>query len=358
MYVALIGDSGTARKSTAVRVATDYVRRLYASTEEIALLDSRMTAEALDQLLHDMTEMHGSSQVAVAVSEMAVFLGTERYLAAMPILLTDLYDCPSHRRGGGTITRGECIQRNVWISMLTASTPIWLLKCINPNVIEGGFTSRCYFIISNAPKRRIAWPTHVDSAEEAEAIFRDLTYVRDMANMHPSIGLTYGAMVEFTDWYDHRDPSLDPFKQSFEAREDAHVLRVAALLAINEDVWQIEQHHITTAIQLIGGIKEDSNQIFQNAEAQTKFALALDVIRATLISTGMDPIPRHQLYIRCRSKLDHTEFMTLLEVLHEIGAIQRYNYRAGDHGRPTDFIRGTELLLSRGLGERVMEKFL
>jgi hypothetical protein len=70
----------------------------------------------------------------------------------------------------------------------------------------------------------------------------------------------------------------------------------------------------------------------------------------------MDPMPRHKLFYKLRQHLDHVEFIALLEVLHEIGAIQRFQHQP-DRGPRIDYIRGTQLLLSQGLGETVMEKF-
>jgi hypothetical protein len=46
----------------------------------------------------------------------------------------------------------------------------------------------------------------------------------------------------------------------------------------------------------------------------------------------------------------------MLEVLAEIRAIQRFVVRTGERGRPAEWIRGTQLLLGRGLGEAVLER--
>jgi hypothetical protein len=56
--------------------------------------------------------------------------------------------------------------------------------------------------------------------------------------------------------------------------------------------------------------------------------------------------------------MDNIEFDALLGVLHELDAIQRFEYRHnGERGRPAEYIRGTKLLLARGLGEQVMDRF-
>ena len=356
MFLILIGESGVARKTTSVSTAGNLVRAVY-EDGEVGYIDAKMTAEKLDDLLHERTMEHGAAQICIAIPELAVFMGTERYVANMPTLLTDLYDCPSHRHGGGTIARGECIQRNVWLSFLSASTPIWLLKTVNPNVVEGGFTSRCLFVISNQPKHKIPWPDGSDTADERSRLLDDLTRMRKRAAMGEPILLTEGAMTTFRKWYNNRGRSYDAFRQSFESREDAHVLRVAALLCINDGTWRIDHAHIVKGIRLIAGVKEGSGTIFEGSEIRTKYASSLDAIRSSLISAGMDPVPRHQLARKCRRGLDIIEFNSLLEVLHEIGAIQRFNDGLQERGRPAEYFRGTNVLLAKGLGEQVLEKF-
>lgn len=355
MYLILVGDSGVPRKTTSVGNARALVRHVLHHYPDVAILDAKLTPEKLDELLHDATSKHANAQLCIAVPELAVFLGTERYIAHMPTLLTDLYDCPDARYGGGTITRGSVIQHNVWLNLLSASTPVWLLRTVNPNVVEGGFTSRCYFIVANEPKHHIAWPQEPD-ADLYTDLQDDLTIIARESRSHPSIGITDRGRVFFSNWYTLRPRSLDPFKQSFEAREDAHALRIAGLLCINDGSWIINHEHIEYAIALLSEVKQTSGNIFERAEAHSKFAQGLDILRTQLITTGMDPISRSRLYIKCRSHLSNIEFLTLLETLHEFGAIQRFELREA-RGRPTEYIRGTDVLMKRGLGEAIMERF-
>jgi len=356
LYIVLVGESGIPRKTTSVNTATRLVRGVVGQHSDVGHIDAKVTPEKLDELLHSRTMEHGSAQLCVTVPELAVFLGTERYIAHMPTLLTDLYDCPAARDGGGTLARGAVVQRNVWLSFLSASTPVWLLKTVNPNVIEGGFTSRCYFIVSNTPKRRIPWPEETDDTLWQD-LQDDMAILSQEARQRCVIRLDVNALAAFSKWYATREHALDPYKQSFEAREDAHILRVAALLCINDGSWLIKRSHIAVAIRVIHAVKETSASIFENAETRTKFAAAFDTVRAVLMSAGMDPVPRHALYRKCRTTIGHDDFITLIEVMHEIGAVQRFEIH-GDRGRPTDYIRGTNLLLSRGLGQSILERFM
>jgi hypothetical protein len=355
MYVILVGESGTVRKTTSVRIATSIARSVIGADTEIGIIDGKVTPEKMMELLQERTMEHGNAQLCISVPELATFMGTERYVVHLPALLTDLYDCPDRYDSGGTIIRGKIHLRNVWLSFLSASTPVWLLKAVNPNVIEGGFTSRCYFVTSNEPKNRIPWPQEND-AEMYQDLCDDMKIIAAEAAVRGPIQVDPTGIETFTKWYHGRRRAIDAFKQSFEAREDAHALRVAALLAINDGSWIIKRSHVYVGTRLMEMMKESSSNIFASTEARTKFAHALDAVRAALMSYGMDPVPRHKLYLKARSYVTNEEFLTLLEVMHEIGAIQRFTI-AGERGRPADWIRGTDVLLSKGLGENVLDRF-
>lgn len=355
MFVVLVGESGVARKTTSVATATRVVRSVLAVRNDIGLIDAKVTPEKLDLLLHMRSAEFGTAQLCISIPELAVFLGTERYIAHMPTLLTDLYDCPSVRSGGGTIARGAVLQQDVWLHFLSASTPIWLLKTVNPNVVEGGFTSRCYFILSNEPKRKVAWPEEPDH-DLFQDLCDDLRIIAAESSVRGPIPVSANARAAIERWYADREPSTDPFKQSFEAREDAHVLRIAALLSINDGSWNTKRSHIHVAIRLTNELKEQSGNIFTHSQTRTKMSMGFDTLRTLLVNTGMDPIPRHALFRRCRHHINNDEFNTLIETLQELGAIQRF-YVESERGRPTDFIRGTTLLMAKGLGAAVLDKF-
>jgi hypothetical protein len=246
----------------------------------------------------------------------------------------------------------------VWLSFLSASTPVWLLKTVNPNVVEGGFTSRCLFIISNEPKQKIPWPDDTDGSDERAWLLSDLRSIREHAANSDPILLTDGALAVFRGWYHNRHHSLDIYRQSFEAREDAHVLRLAALLCINDDTWRIDHHHIGKAIQLVASLKDASSSVFEDSATKIKYTGALDAIRTILVSRGMDPVAKYELTRKCKRKLELNEFNSLLEVLYELGAIQRFIDPMHERGRPVEYYRGTNTLLAKGLGEQVLEKFV
>jgi hypothetical protein len=360
MYLALIAESGIVRKSSAIRAASGLVRAMLLDDDDIMFFDAKTTPEQLDRLLHTNTERVGCGQVAISISELATFMGNESYTAGMPALLTDLYDCPDHRSGPGTIKDGPIDQHNLWVSFIAGSTPTWLLRTVNPAVSEGGFASRCLFVNATKPKRTIAWPTPPNKEHEGRkkaAMLMQLREIREESFHHHGVGLYDSAMTMFVDWYDRRTPSLDPFIATFEAREDAHVLRTAALLAINAGAWEIHVTHLVAALQLVNQVKKGAAYVFSHAVDRSRYGFAIELIRTVLMTRGMDPIPRGMLFRRMSKHLDHTEFVAMLDVLHECGAIQRFVLKQdGGPGRPTDYIRGTKGLMAAGLAEVVVKQ--
>jgi len=362
LYAILIGESGIVRKSSAISAVNRLAESLLEHDNDIMLMNARATPEKLDSLLHERTAERGSGQLAMCISELTTVMGNEAYNTTMPSLLTDLYDCPSVRHGAGTQRDGALLQRNVWVSFLAASTPTWLMRTVNPTVSEGGFTSRCLFISADKPKKRIAWPMEVDPLAGGIArsnILAKLLILRTQSISRERITLSPTAMEYFVQWYDNRVPSLDVFMGTFEAREDAHVLRLAALLCINDGTWTIELKHMEAAFARIATVKETASKVFSRSGERTRYALSIELMRTVLISAGMDPVPRGLLYRRLQRYLDHGEFMALLDIMHEHGAIQRFIMKREEGaGRPTDYIRGTDKLLSTGLGERIIARFV
>ena len=348
LYTILVANSGITRKSAEIGMARSIASALYADDPMIELVEGKTVPESLEKLLHERSNITGSACVSFAVSELATVLGTERYNAAMPVLLTDLYDCPKERRAGGTISRGAITQTNVWVNFISASTPAWLFRAVNPDVIEGGFTSRCIFVTAEQPKRRIAWSSS-SSVCDTKPIIDRLRIIRAQGCNYRTITINETALKEFRRWYDKRRPSLDSFRSSFESREDAHVLRLAAFLCVNDGTWIIQLKHLKAAIKLIETVKLNAASLFQDCDSNTKYVIAIERIKATLIKAGLEPVTRSVLYLKVRGKLDTHEFTALLDVMRELQIVQRVETQTLGAGRPAELIRGTKLLMSKSM---------
>jgi len=343
LYCVLVAESGVTRKSTAVRRAVSFIRPM--CDERNQLIESKITPEKLEFDLALQSIEFGSARASIAIDEMVKFLGKEKYVETMPTLLTDLYDCPSIRVGGGTLLRGSTVLRDVHINFLSASTPSWLLRAVNPDVIEGGFTSRVVFVVSEKPKKTAPWPD-APNLELKQSLHGHLSRVQEEAKRYPTIALSIGAMTKFKSWYKNRELKRDPYRASFQSREDSHILRVAALLSVSDGTWEIQANHIVTAIKVITDTREDGASIFEGTGANSKIVLGVDAIRDKLLAAGIGGIKHSELTKHVQRFMDAEHARTALDVMHELELVQKFEDVNVGRGRPTTIWRAKQGLIS------------
>jgi len=331
-YLILAAEAGVTRKSTAISSIRDIVRGYG------PILTGRTSPESLEILLHESTREGRGARANFAVSELVTVLGKEGYLSGMPGLLTDLYDCHKERRSPGTLKSGEIIQKDVYVTFLSASTPSWLVTAINPSVIEGGFTSRVIFVVSDERKRAIAWPEA--RRDDADKVIRQ-SYIQLLQNAKDigNITISKGGLSKFTKWYNNRRVHNDPFLSSFEAREDDHVLRLAACLCINDGILEIQTKHITTAIKVVDSVKTGANRLFGgDFSANARLIGAIARVRELLLEAGTDGISQTKLQRRVTRRLDAKELRMLMNIMHECGMVQIFKYKRAEMYRATQAI--------------------
>lgn len=349
-YIALVAESGVTRKSSAVRLAREFVGAV--SGLRVTFVDTKTTPEKLASIAATTTTEFGHAHLALCVPEMVTFFGTESYLRAMPGLLTDWYDCPAERSGGGTLHTDYTI-KDLYPTLLTASTPTWLIRAINPDIIEGGFTSRCIFVHEEKRKKRIPWPEELDGQVRTRAV-SDCEQLCSDAARYPNIRLHPGALARFKSWYNTRSESVDAFRSSFESREDAHILRLAGMLARNAKVYDIESVHLGHATRIIAAVKDSSARLFNNPAQVNELVLGIDKMRQVLISHGMAGVPQQTLTQAVKHWLRADQCLIALEIMRELEMVTRFDsVKLNRTGRPATIWRANKGLV--GGGDTVMQ---
>lgn len=352
-YVILVAESGTTRKSTAVRSATEIVRAFKPPYADI--IEGKTTPEKLEVTLGLQTLSQSQAHGIISISELVTFMGRDRSTMAMPGLLTDLYDSPLQRTARGSLSGGSVEMRNVFVSLLTASTPSWLQTSINPNVIAGGFTSRCIFVVSDKPKARIAWPSMKEGGEDEVA--SHIIRMQERLPAYPTIQLSASALQTFTRWYNKRLLHDDPFRSSFESREDAHVLRLAACLSINDGTFVIESEHIKIATEVIHNAKLHGYELFSvPAQERNRLEAGIEHLRAVLVASGMAGISMADLSLRMARHLRRTELHTTLRIMHELALVSRFELRSNGAGRPKTVWRAAPAITAQSATEIIKQR--
>lgn len=349
-YIILSGESGIVRKSTSVNIAKRVATHSLALHNDYALMDTKTSPEFIEETLSNLSLKYGHAKMLISISELATFLGREKYVRGLPSLLTDLYDCPTVRYGGGTLGRGKREIHNCFVSFMSASTPSWLLSAINPDVIEGGFTSRVLFVGGDKPKKRIAWPSD-DSKYSPEFVAKLLPHLKP--NQHITVNEL--ALTTFSNWYKRRKIPLDPFGGSFASREDSHVLRLAACLAINRGARFICAEDIVKAIKCVEAVKEYASSMFVGGQYSNDVVKAIDAVRIALIDVGAAGISQSDLNRKLRTKADAKIVSSILEVLHTLGMVNKYS-GVKTAGRSKTMWRAKDLIASKNATSLVINQ--
>ncbi len=347
-YIILSAESGTTRKSTAVRA----IEKIISPLHEGLVIGTKVSPERLTTSLADKSENKDSASCVIAVPELVTLLGKEGYMVNMPGLLTDLYDCPEYLEGGNKDGKTFAI-KNVFVNLLSASTPSWLVTAINPQVIEGGFTSRVIFVAESKRKKAIPWPSRTRISEAR--IRKTLQGIRDKAQTVGAIPCKGSALVVFKRWYVSRLAHKDAYRASFEAREDDHVLKLASCLSLNDETFEILPSHIRKATRIIGEAKDNAYELFGDGSVNDiglRIGDGIDKVKQELIKAGMDGVRHNNLYKSVRHKIDSKEFNLLMNIMHEAGMVQQFEVK-GTRGK---IYRGTNHLESIGTTSRLLSQ--
>lgn len=341
-YVILTADSGITRKSTSVNLA-DKVLGLSNCADDALHIQGQTNTSRFLQLMNDQSLNVGGCRVIINVSELVRFLGKGSGNLGLPGVLTDLYDCPRVQRFGGSLKAEATTLLNVFVTMLSASTPAWLVRSINPNVIEGGFTSRTMFVIGQRRKTTVAWGDNPDKSatDRLGTLLREtVERAREATDGH-GITINEKALSRFRGWYSRLKQPHDSFRESFFSRQDAHVLRLAGTLCINDQTFVIQKRHIEAAIKIIDNVRETSAALFDGTTAPTDVVSGLRRMQEVLLDYGTNGVTTNVLYAAVRSRMKSTAFHFALAIMHELELVQKFEVKQTG-GRPKTVWRATQ----------------
>jgi len=238
-WILLLGPSGRAKKSTAIRLAVKALEEAECAPE---IFSGKLTAEALVSFLAASTRQVGPSihiegtgrnaEALIISREFDVLISNkQQYTAGLVPLLTDLYDCPD-KFIATTVGRGREVLQNVCLSVIGAGVPLTLMAQLPPEAVKGGFLPR--FLLGFLPrewKKRVAIPPPVDRKWWEEEL---LPEVKRVCSMQGEFRMEKKALEKFVDWYENLEWPETEVEEAYMQRIPEHVLRIALLFAVME----------------------------------------------------------------------------------------------------------------------------
>lgn len=305
LFTVLVAGSALCRKSTAVNLAWG----LLDGIDSTLIFRGKITPEKLTEDIEaKQHQIEGSDEiigpnVLVAASELSVFLTKQSYGEPIIHLLTDLFDCPKEW-DAKTKNKNSNLLRNVFVSILAATTPDGVAKGIPESALQEGFASRIMFIYCPSTDRSNAFP-ELSHDEEALAI-RCKTMLHERAKLQGEFVLSAGAMSLYKEWYNEiykKSVPKDKRMEGFYGRKHDHVLRLGMLFAGSYGDREIIPGDIDASITAVEWVEDNAKGAFQE-------------IGASLQTMHFS---RFKTYMRSYKHMHHS---LLLKLMYPVGATE------------------------------------
>jgi len=248
-FVFLVGPPKIVAKSTAVGFGEKILTHFHEYIDdaemrirkEVNMLRSKATPEAMSIIMAPKEEPYmkngkvhkvdKGSQVAVAVSELSTFLGKQKYNEGLIDRLTHFYDCKDED-DEVTIGRGHNKFRNVYVTLIGATTPDHLAESIPEQAFGGGFMSRVVVAYQGFSTRDYPKPRMVVGGPSINDLRERLAWVA--SNAAGEYYLEQDAYDYYAEWYPQFKKQLakgiEDTKAKMKHRMDIHLLKLALIL--------------------------------------------------------------------------------------------------------------------------------
>lgn len=351
LYVMIVAESGVTRKSAAVGAVLRVAKQAgILDDDKHLLITNRTTATKLEHDFHCRRLDGIPAHFSFVASELVRVLGTGSATKDLPGLLIDLYDCPDSRVSRGTVIRGAIEYHDVYGTVLAACAPSWLSSSIHRDVLTGGFASRVLYVTGEKRKKRVAWPDPDSATVENGA--RALWEAHSLAYSTRGCRIHDKALARYQSWYNNLKEPADEFRQAFVSRQDEHVLKIAALLALNNGTCEITLPILNLAIRITDQAREAGAAIFapHTVQNMTLFR-GVERVRAELLRAGANGLMQSDLYVKVRSYITSAEFIATLTVMHELGLVDTFEIQSPKRGRNPRLWRMTSKLTYTSIQE-------
>lgn len=155
-------------------------------------------------------------------------------------------------------------------------------------------------------------------------------------------------------WNHARSASHNKMQAAFESVEHLHLVKVAALLALNDSQCAVNGTHMYNAIKLIRHVKKSTFDALSYGYAKDKAALALEKITEILRTRQLEPLKSRDLYLSVRQWIDVDTFHFCMDIMHELKFVTKF--ASSGTGRKIICYKATDALLNDNVVRQVLKE--
>lgn len=318
-YICLLGPPSS-KKNTALNVAKELVRSL----EDAPLSGD---CQSKEQLVKEMATQHVRTHqipgalpyiytpLNIYVTELSQFIGIDPI--RMIDFLTTVFDVNwyEHRTLRHDVLRLE----GPYINLLSATVPDWITTYLRADVIAGGFSRRCVFVLEDQLQRRIAFPCITE--EMRSAWLRCVEHVRSLREVYGPFTWTPEARSWFEHWYTTYKISDNPVVKPFDSSKFIYVLKVGMMLSLCKSLdLRLEEEHLQLALAMVDKVVLRLPQVFSGM-GRNELAQVSNKVEAYLRREGV-PVSERQMRALMWSECNDSEWIQVLSHLTSAGKVR------------------------------------
>lgn len=251
LYTVLVGPSGSSRKDTAIKRATNLP--FWPSAETTRLITPSFTisrdvssAEGL------ITVLKAQPNTFLYLTELSAMIKNARRKGTSTILdrLIEAWDTPEVLQNLNKLNPVTAIKP--YLSIIAATQPGRLASEMEDEDLHSGFANRWLFLFG-AGKEPMARPPSVDR----NAAWRVYEQLFDAIHSYPEgsvIGWGESANKRWDEWYlatTRKSKNSDEESASMRVRHATLIQKIALIYAVTDRSWKVELHHLEPAIALV-----------------------------------------------------------------------------------------------------------
>jgi len=227
------------------------------------------------------------SQLTGCISELATFLNKKKFMSGIVETLTDLYDCRNHDVIH-TITRGSLELKDIYVTLIGATTPTGMKESLPFEVFGEGFASRLMVVYKERTSRSFSKPVVFEGFPVLADLRQRLAWI--LRNKLGTYRLADDAQEWFNDWYTKWKLNLDAderyAERASEFRFDVNMLRLSLLISMSRyDVaCVVEKRDLLEAADILkgtlaGSVRANAEAGIARSEFDSHYGRVMDVFK-------------------------------------------------------------------------------
>lgn len=275
LFVILLGDSGTTKKSTAIRntvkLYKDFTPTSNTVGENEMMLYEREGISSDRGLIKAFKDCNDSERLLVRYDELKFFSGKAGIQGATLLsVISSLF----HGNSLGNFTKDSATYiQNPFISFIGACTPETYMEIWEQSYTNIGLDNR-FFIVPANGERKVADPEFL-SYEEGRRLYEKIKKLDDFVGHKRVIEKTQEARDIYQEWYDSRESKAQA------VRLDVYAQRFMLMLALNQQ-RSIVDADITRDVIALMDWQLRMRELHSPTPADNKYARMEDDIRRVL----------------------------------------------------------------------------